>query len=221
MPAEARHPVFVALRETIAEFSIPVEPFADLLVAFRSDQQVERYETIDDVLGYCRYSANPVGRLVLYLARSFDQSRGQLSDSICTGLQLANFCQDVAGDYDRGRIYLPQATCRQFRYSTSDFASRAYNEKFRQLMAAEVDRAEHYLRAGLPLVGRMPRGVRGDVWLFAHGGLAILDCIRRALRRVAAPPQVSRLGKLRLLCGAVVRNATGPRLTSTRPARDA
>jgi squalene synthase HpnC len=217
---EARHPVFVALRESIAEFSIPIEPFADLLVAFRRDQQVERYETSDDVLDYCRYSANPVGRLVLYLARSFDDARAGLSDSICTGLQLANFCQDVASDFDRGRIYLPQETCRRFRYEAADFVGRAYNECFCNLMTVEVDRAEGYLRAGLPLVAQMPDGLRGDIWLFAQGGLAILDCIRRARYDVwRHRPKISRLGKVRLLCGALSHNFL--RAPRPRPLRGA
>ncbi len=203
----ARHPVFVALRDTIAEFSIPIEPFADLLVAFRRDQVVHRYETADDVLGYCRYSANPVGRLVLYLARAHDERRGALADAICTGLQLANFCQDVAGDWQRGRIYLPQAECRRFEYGEADFACRAANENFRRLLAGEVDRAAGYLRRGLPLVDMMPRGLRGDVWLFAQGGLAILERIHQVNYDVwQRRPKISRLGKLRLLAGAVRRN---------------
>jgi squalene synthase HpnC len=217
---EVRHPVFVALRESIAEFSIPVAPFADLLVAFRRDQQIERYETSDDVLDYCRYSANPVGRLVLHLARAFDDARARLSDSICTGLQLANFCQDVASDFDRGRIYLPQETCRRFQYAVGDFAGRNYNENFRNLMTAEVDRADSYLRAGLPLVDQMPRGLRGDIWLFAHGGLAILDGIRRARYDVwRSRPKISRLGKVRLLGGALARNFFGA--PHRGPVRDA
>ena len=117
----AAHPVFIALSETIRKFDIPAEPFLDLLVAFRQDQRVTRYETIDQVLEYCRCSANPVGRLVLYLGRCHTPERARLSDSICTGLQLANFCQDVARDWDRGRIYLPQADCRRFGYDEAVF----------------------------------------------------------------------------------------------------
>ncbi|HVU89741.1 MAG TPA: squalene synthase HpnC [Pirellulales bacterium] len=203
----ARHPVFVALRQTIQEFSIPIAPFADLLVAFRQDQSVHRYERPDDVLAYCRYSANPVGRLVLFLAQAHDEGRGALADSICTGLQLANFCQDVAGDWQRGRVYLPQAECRRFGYSEDDFARHAANDNFRRLMASEVERAATYLRQGLPLVDLMPRGLRGDVWLFAHGGLAILERIRAVDYDVwHKRPKISRLGKARLLGGAVWRN---------------
>src|SRR5262249_5390131 len=107
---QPQHPVFVALRETIEEFLIPPEPFVRLLTAFRQDQHVTRYATHADVLDYCRNSANPVGRLILYLGRCHDERRGALADSICTGLQLANFCQDVARDWAKGRIYLPCET---------------------------------------------------------------------------------------------------------------
>jgi len=218
----ACHPVFVALQETIARFAIPIEPFAELLIAFRQDQRVGRYETIADLLDYCRYSANPVGRLVLYLAESHDALRGQLADSICTGLQLANFCQDVAQDWERGRVYLPQESCRACGYGEEDFRNRRYDKRFRQLMAFEVDRAAGYLRAGLPLVELMPRGLRGDVWLFAQGGLAILERIRRVDYDVwQRRPVVSRLGKLRLLAGAVWRNVIGAGPRPSRSARPA
>lgn len=203
----ASHPVFVALVPTIARFSIPIEPFADLLVAFRQDQRITRYESAADVAGYCRYSANPVGRLVLYLAEAHDERRGELADAICTGLQLANFCQDVARDFQRGRIYLPLDACRAAQFVEDDFRRGVMNDNFRRLLAGEVDRAENYLRAGLPLVDLMPRSLRGDIWLFAQGGLAILDRVRRANYDVwSSRPVVSRGDKLRLLAGAVRRN---------------
>jgi squalene synthase HpnC len=164
----------VALAETIRRFDIPKEPFANLLVAFRQDQRVTRYEDLDQLLGYCRNSANPVGRLVLYLGGCHTAERACLADSICTGLQLANFWQDVAEDWDRGRVYLPLADCRKFGYDEGMFAGREFNENFQHLLEAEVDLAEGFLKRGLPLVGMMPRGLRLDVALFVHGGLAIL-----------------------------------------------
>src|SRR5262245_20478608 len=130
----ATHPVFVALAETIREFEIPIEPFRDLLTAFRQDQTCKRYETFDALMRYCRNSANPVGRLVLYLGRCHDEERGRLSDSICTGLQLANFLQDVARDYQNGRIYLPQDSCRAAGYDEAMFARGEFNPQFRKLM---------------------------------------------------------------------------------------
>ena len=176
----ATHPVFVALSETIREFAIPAKPFADLLAAFRRDQQAHEYETKETLLDYCRYSANPVGRLVLYLARCHDEDRGRLSDSVCTGLQLVNFWQDVARDWDIGRVYLPLADRRRFGYDDAMLQSHLYNEPFRRLMEAEVADAEERLRAGLPLVGMVPRGFRLQISLFIHGGLAVAEAIRES-----------------------------------------
>ena len=194
------HPVFVALAETIRQFDIPREPFLDLLTAFRQDQRQTRYETTDQLLGYCRNSANPVGRLVLYLGECHTPERVRLADSICTGLQLANFWQDVARDWDRGRIYLPQETCRRFGYDESMFAARQCNEAFRQMLAFHVDQADGLLRDGLPLAATMSPGLRLAVSLFAHGGLATLDAIRRQDYDVwAHRPTVSRIEKLRLM----------------------
>ncbi len=199
---EAHHPVFVALAATIREFEVPIEPLADLLAAFRQDQHVVRYEDCDQLLDYCRRSANPVGRLVLYLGRCHTPERTQLADCICTGLQLANFCQDVAGDWDRGRVYLPQAACRQHGYGEEDFAARRCNRAFRRLLAAEVTNAEAWLSRGAPLIEILPRQLRLDVALFVHGGLAILDAIRRQEYDVwTSRPVVSKVAKLQLLAG--------------------
>ncbi|MBS0210335.1 MAG: squalene synthase HpnC [Planctomycetes bacterium] len=196
---EAWHPVFVALAETIAEFAIPVEPFATLLVAFRQDQRQPRYDTFDELLGYCRNSANPVGHLVLYLGRAFNAENASLADQICTGLQLANFWQDVARDYDRGRVYLPRETIDRFGCALALAEHRATPE-FRQALRFEVDRASEYLTAGLPLVARVPRWLQADVWLFAQGGFAILAQVRRLDYDVwTNRPRVSRAAQLRLL----------------------
>ncbi len=125
-----RHPVFIALRETIREFDIPRDPFANLLTAFRQDQTITRYPTFEDVLGYCKNSANPVGHLVLYLCGYRDAERQQLSDYTCTALQLANFWQDVAVDYGKGRIYLPLDSLAKFGVSESDIAERRATPQF-------------------------------------------------------------------------------------------
>ncbi|MCC7084895.1 MAG: squalene synthase HpnC [Pirellulales bacterium] len=194
------HPVFVALEETIREFKIPIEPFRDLLTAFRQDQTNTRYQTFDELLGYCRNSANPVGRLVLYLGRCHDEERGRLSNSICTGLQLANFWQDIARDYERGRIYLPTESCRRFGYEEAMFCRREFNPQFRDLLASEVDRAEQLLVAGEPLIAMMPQKLRVDIELFIEGGLAILRAIRRMDFNVwQMRPEVSKPTKLFLL----------------------
>ena len=196
----AGHPVFVALDQTIREFDVPLDPFADLLVAFRQDQRTVRYESYEQLLEYCRYSANPVGRLVLHLGRCCDPRRVQLADSVCTGLQLANFWQDVARDWDCGRIYLPQSHCRRFGYDDDMFKRRQANDAFRQLLASEVSEAEGWLRRGLPLVELVPNWLKLDVALFVHGGLRILEGIRRQDYDVwSRRPVVSKFDKLRLV----------------------
>ena len=198
----ATHPVFVALGPTIESFEIPIEPFRQLLRAFRRDQRQTRYETLDDLLSYCECSANPAGRIVLHLARSHNAENAILSDLICTGLQLANFCQDVGRDYVRGRIYLPLESCREFGYSEADFDARVYNASFRYLLESEVDRAEAYLRAGVPLVDRVPSPFRVDIELFVRGGLAVLDAIRRAEYNVwRKRPTIGKWKKTQLLIG--------------------
>jgi squalene synthase HpnC len=199
----ASHPVFVALRDTIEEFELPIDPFRDLLVAFRQDQRKSRYATFDELLEYCRHSANPVGHIVLHLGRSYNEQTVSLSDSICTGLQLANFWQDVSRDFERGRIYLPAETMQRFGYDETRFATRRANDAFRQMLRCEVDRAESYLTGGRPLVKMMPPPLRIDVALFIDGGLAVLGAIRRLNYDVwTKRPTVGKLQKLRLLAAA-------------------
>src|SRR5712691_587630 len=128
------HPVFVALGETIVAKDIPKQPFADLLTAFRQDQTVKRYPNWDAVLGYCRYSADPVGRLVLYLCGYRDEQRQRLSDATCTALQLANFWQDVSRDYRRARIYIPLDLMRTHGYSEDQLGRGILNSAWISLM---------------------------------------------------------------------------------------
>lgn len=197
---QADHPVFVALRPTIEAFDIPREPFQRLLTAFRQDQRQSRYATHPEVLAYCRNSANPVGRLVLYLGRAHDERRGALSDSICTGLQLANFCQDVARDWAAGRVYLPHATLEEAGCFADAVVWGQPTPAFRRALAIEVDRAESYLRAGEPLFEQAPPVLRSQVALFVAGGLSVLEAIRRRDYDVwTRRPTVSRLRKLRLV----------------------
>jgi squalene synthase HpnC len=174
-----RHPVFVALRETVRRFDIPQHEFSDLLRAFRQDQLVTRYPTFDDVLGYCRYSANPVGHLVLYLCGYRDEKRQKLSDFTCTALQIANFWQDVARDYEKGRIYLPQDDLAKFEVSESDIANGRATPQFLAMMKFEVERAREWFQRGLPLVSMVNRELALDIELFSRGGLAILDAIEK------------------------------------------
>ena len=200
----ARHPVFVALAETIRECFIPKEPFADLLVAFRRDQIVSRYETIDDVLTYCRYSANPVGRLVLYVCGESSEENFRLSDLTCTALQLANFWQDVREDYLRGRIYIPKNDMDVFRVSEEQIAEGVVTPEFRGLMRCEVDHARSLFEEGLPLIGRVHRDLALDLDLFSRGGLEILRAIeRQGYDVLSARPAISKSRKLALLLRAV------------------
>src|SRR3982751_6140512 len=174
-----RHPVFVALRETIRACDVPKQPFADLLKAFRQDQKVTRYETFDDLLGYCRYSANPVGRLVLYLCGYRDAERQELSDFTCTALQLANFWQDVGVDYSKGRIYLPLEDLSSYGVSENDISEKRNSPEFCSMMRFEVERARDWFGRGLPLVGKVDRELAVDIELFSRGGQEILNAIEK------------------------------------------
>ncbi|MFL5242420.1 MAG: squalene synthase HpnC [Gemmataceae bacterium] len=174
-----RHPVMVALRETIRQCDIPKKPFLDLLFAFEQDQLVKRYFSYEQLLEYCRYSANPVGHLVLILCGSFDAKRAALADHVCTGLQLANFWQDVARDFVIGRVYLPLEDRQRFGYTENDLNQRRYTPAFAELMRFEIERTRDLFYRGYPLVELMPKGVQGDIELFIRGGLAILSKIEK------------------------------------------
>jgi squalene synthase HpnC len=201
----ARHPVFVALAETIKECSIPKEPFADLLKAFRQDQVVSRYETMDEVLAYCRYSANPVGRLVLYATGEASEENFRLSDATCSALQLANFWQDVYSDYtERGRIYIPRKDMEFYRVPEEYIADGIVTPEFRGLMHTEVDYARALFEEGLPLIGRVNRDLAIDLDLFSRGGLEILRAIEeRGYDVLSARPAISKGRKLKLMLHAV------------------
>jgi squalene synthase HpnC len=198
-----RHPVFVALRETVRKFDIPRPEFSDLLRAFRQDQSVTRFDTFADVLNYCRYSANPVGHLVLYLCGYRDAERQQLSDFTCTALQLANFWQDVNVDYAKGRIYLPLEDLRRFGVSEEDIAGNRNTPAFCNMMKFEVERACDWFKQGLPLVGKVDRELAIDLELFSRGGQEILNAIeRQGFAVLGRRPAISRPRKLALVARA-------------------
>lgn len=202
-----RHPVAVALRETIRRFAIPPEPFLNLIVAFEQDQRVKRYATFDQLLGYCRNSANPVGHLVLYLFECFDPQRSVLADDICTGLQLANFWQDVARDFAIGRAYIPEEDRQRFGYSDGDWEAKRFTPAFAEMMRFEVERTQGYFDRGDALLPLLPRAARIDVDLFVSGGRAILRGIERIGYDVwTRRPEVSKWEKAKLLLGAVLRS---------------
>lgn len=203
---QPRHPVTVALRETIRRFNIPPDPFLNLLIAFEQDQRVKRYASFDQLLGYCRNSANPVGHLVLYLFGGFDARRAALADEVCTGLQLANFWQDVARDFAIGRVYLPEEDRTWFGVTEADLHAGRRTDGFRELMRFEVDRVRGFFARGDALLPLLPREARIDVDLFIRGGRAILRAIERADYDVLTRrPEVSNAEKVKLLLGAVAR----------------
>jgi squalene synthase HpnC len=207
---QPRHPVLIALQDTVRRFAIPPQPFLDLLFAFEQDQLVKRYQSHEQLLGYCRYSANPVGRLVLYLCEAFDEDRARLSDHVCTALQLANFWQDVARDYDIGRVYLPQEDRERFGYPDTDLAARRFTPAFAELLHFEVDRTRDLFYRGFPLIERMPAELQADIELFIHGGLAILRKIERAGYNVwERRPVLAKWEKGALLAGAIWRRLRG------------
>lgn len=202
---QPRHPVMLALRETIRRFDIPPTPFLDLVLAFEQDQRIKRYSTYEQLLGYCTNSANPVGHLVLYLCEAFDPERAAQSDNICTGLQLANFWQDVARDFEIGRVYLPEEDRRRFGYSDADLEARRFTPQFQELMHFEVDRARELFHRGMPLVQRMPRELQLDIDLFLRGGLAILRKIEEVGYNVwQSRPTLTKWEKAALMGGALM-----------------
>jgi squalene synthase HpnC len=201
---KARHPVFVALQDTIHRFRIPPGPFLDLLEAFEQDQRVKRYRTFAELLHYCRRSANPVGRLVLYLSRACDEKRAGLGDHVCTALQLANFWQDVGRDFDMGRVYLPEDDRRHFGYTAADLESRRFTPQFAELMRFEVDRTRDLFYRGWPLVRLVPAAIKADVELFIQGGLAILRKVEACGYNVwERRPALAKWEKGALLAGAL------------------
>jgi len=200
----ARHPVFVALAETIRACSIPKEPFADLLKAFRQDQTTKRYGTMLDLLEYCRYSANPVGRLVLYACGEVNEEKFRLSDATCSALQLANFWQDVRVDLKKGRVYIPQQDMGFYGVTDETIAKGIATPEFRDLMRLEVDFARGRLEEGLELIGMVNRELALDLDLFSRGGLEILRAIeKRNYDVLSARPAISKSTKLNLAFRAV------------------
>ena len=204
------HPVYVALRETVHKHSIPEEPFANLIRAFVQDQKVTLYATYDELLTYCRYSANPVGHLVLHLCGYKDEERRRLSNFTCTALQLANFWQDVARDRAIGRLYIPLDRMCNFQYSPAmfdeDLGHRRGRPEFRALIRALVEDTEVLFKKGLPLADKVDRRLAIHLELFSRGGMAILELIRHQdYDTIKRRPNLNSAGHLRLLLGVGTR----------------
>jgi squalene synthase HpnC/squalene synthase HpnD len=194
------HAVFVALHETIVAKDIPKRPFADLLTAFRQDQIVKRYPTWESVLDYCVYSANPVGRLVLYLCGHRDEARQELSDATCTALQLANFWQDVSRDLEKGRIYIPLDIAAQHGVREEDIVSRRFGQNYVALMKDLILRTRALFDQGLPLARQVEGKLRVDLEMFSRGGLAVLEAIEKSgYNTLDHRPAISKLKQATLL----------------------
>ena len=204
----ATHPVFIALRQTIETFHIPMQPFSNLLTAFRQDQRVHRYPTWDSLLRYCENSANPVGRLVLYLCEYRDSRRQSLSDLTCTALQLANFWQDVSRDLDKDRIYIPIEDFSACGLIERDLFERRFDERYANLMRLLIARTRELFAQGLPLAETVEPHLRIDIELFSRGGVAVLDAIESiGYNTLGERPTINNATKLLLLTRALGRHA--------------
>jgi squalene synthase HpnC len=207
-PAASRHPVFVALRQTIDETEVPRRLFADLIAAFERDQTLTHHESLESLIEYSRLSANPVGRLVLWVSGYRDEPRALLSDQVCTALQLANFWQDVVEDDERGRRYLPASEMRRFGVRDEDIARRNCTPEFRAMMQHLVDYAGQMLREGGAIADAVDAELAVTLRLFVAGGRAALDgIIDRNWNVLARRPSVSKATKARLLAGALLGKA--------------
>ncbi len=204
------HPYFIALQETVEKFDIPHVLFLKLIEANRRDQRIKRYPHYAELLDYCDHSANPVGRMVLYLFGHREEELHILSDYTCTALQLTNFWQDVWRDYESGRIYLPLADMRDFGVDEQAIADRRATPGFKRLMKFEVERTRDLFRKGYPLSVRVVRQARIDVTLFTAGGLSVLKAIEAQDHDVlASRPALSKRAKARLLAMAWLRTTLG------------
>ncbi len=202
-----QHPINLALADTIRRFDIPADPFLHLIDAFEQDQRVNRYQTYAQVLDYCTRSADPVGRLVLYLIGYRDPERQRLSDYTCTALQLTNFWQDVARDYrNRNRIYLPAEDMARFGVTEADIAASRFTPAYAELLRFEVDRAAALFDQGLALLPMIHPRYRIDIELFTRGGQAILERIRAAgYDTLSHRPTLRRRDKLTLFARLFLR----------------
>jgi squalene synthase HpnC len=205
---QTAHPVFVALENTASRHQLPIQLFDDLIKAFEQDQSVTRYRNFEELFEYCRFSANPVGRLVLGLCGYQDAARQALSDATCTALQLANFWQDVTIDLEKDRVYMPLDVLARHGYSLDRLVNREFAPGFRAAMKEVVDVARDLFLKGMPLAGQVDRRLAIDLELFSRGGLKILDKIEQQDYNVlAARPSISKTERVALLLGALARRA--------------
>jgi len=203
-PEKSMHPVFVALHETVRAYDLPRQLFHDLTHAFKMDQVKTEYNTWDELLEYSRFSANPVGRLVLWVCGYKDEARAQLSDKVCTALQLANFWQDIVEDKERGRRYVPAESMLHFHVDEGQIEGRVFTPHFRAMIEDLVIRTRRMLHEGAVISQHVDRELAVTLDLFSKGGDAILDGISAENYDVLrGRPVVSKTKKLQLLGGAL------------------
>ena len=201
-----QHPVFVALQGTAEKYQLPRQLFSDLISAFEQDQRVTRYRNWEELFGYCRCSANPVGRLVLRLCGYADAERDRFSDSTCTALQLANFWQDVTVDFEKDRVYLPLDLLAKHGYPVEQLAARRFNAAFQEVMREACEVAHKLFLEGLPLIKMVDRRLAFDLELFSRGGMRVLEKIKQQNYNVLARrPAVSKIERLQLLLASLWR----------------
>lgn len=200
-PERMRHPVFVALRRTIVECDMPREPFLNLLIAFRGDQTPMVYRSMSDLKNYAIYSANPVGRMVLYACGYHDGSLHELSDKLCTGLQLANLWQDVGQDLrERNRIYLPEDAMDRFGVTEEQLRGNALTPQYRAMLSELAAQTYALLKESAPIDHLVDAELASTLYLFRRGGMAILDSIAAEnFNTLTRRPVISKYRKLRLL----------------------
>lgn len=199
-----RHPVFVALESTARNHGLPIALFDDLITAFEQDQRVTRYRDWEGVFGYCRNSANPVGRLVLRLCGYADAERDRLSDATCTALQLANFWQDVTVDLRKDRVYLPLEVLDRHGCTVEELFALKFTPAFRAAMKEAVDVARKLFLEGWPLIQTVDRRLSFDLELFSRGGMRVLDKIERQNYNVLEHrPAISKFERVELLLASL------------------
>lgn len=219
-PEQSRHPVFVALQPTIAQCRLPLEPFSDLIAAFEEDQVITHHPSLESLERYSRYSANPVGRLVLLISGYDSPELFGLSDDICTGLQLANFYQDIVEDHARGRRYIPADAMQRFGVKDSQIDERSFDANFRAMMQFLVADARARLDRGARITQLVDGDLAATLELFVNGGRAILDAIAaQDYDTLRARPVVTRSMKLRLLAGALAGKVAAPWRSARRDVR--
>ena len=194
------NPIFTALADVIQKHRIPITLFQDLLTAFKSDVTTTRYENFNDILSYCRNSANPVGRILLYLNNSANEDKLNHSDAICTGLQLINFYQDIAQDIDENdRIYIPLEEMKQFNVTIDDIRNKVNNLQTQALMTRQIQRAQKLYQSGKPLCFNLSGRFAIEIRMIFAGGSLILDKLSHNVTSIYRRPRLTGKDRVKII----------------------